>query len=344
MWHDLSSKFHAFAQLECAGSSPLYETLCHQIAKDQEVLAVAAVAANGQPVPNLFFGAVQYLLAQQPGHALAAFYPSLTQRPTQETLAYPEFRAFVMARREPIERLLRQRRVQTNEVRRCAYLFPAMALAAGMFDGRPLALIEIGCSAGLNLLWDRYRYSYGQEREPGNPDSPVLIRSTFRGRTPSIVWAPSATISHRIGIDLNVIDPTDSDQIAWLRALIWPEHNQRRELLDAAVRVLPAADLDLRAGDGFAVLSEVVREIPPESVACVYHTHVANQIPRAAREQFLRTVDELGADRDVIHIHNNIERHLHLTVYRDGRRSDVPLARTDGHARWIEWLAKDDPG
>lgn len=341
---ELAERFRTFAARECAASSPLYEALCLRIADDDDVLAIAARAARGQPVPNLLLAAVQLLLARQPSHALASFYPSISDDPASPADAYPAFRSFVLADREGIEGVLGERRVQTNEVRRSAYLLPAITHAAKLFAARPLALIEIGTSAGLNLLWDQYRYAYDGEQAFGPPGSPVVIRSSFRGPGRPTPSSPMPAVSHRIGLDLNVIDATDAVQIEWLRALIWPEHHERRALLNAALSVRRNAGLDLRSGDGFAMLPAVIDEVPRASLPCVYHTHVANQISEEARQAFVRSVDAIGRMRDVVHVHNNIEPHLHLTAYRDGERIDVPLARTDGHARWIEWLVREGDG
>lgn len=58
----LSVLFRNFALIECHLSSPLYQQLSLKIAQDDELLALASHARRGQPVPNLLFGAVHYLL------------------------------------------------------------------------------------------------------------------------------------------------------------------------------------------------------------------------------------------------------------------------------------------
>lgn len=138
------------------------------------------------------------------------------------------------------------------------------------------------------------------------------------------------------------MDPSLPDQAAWLRALIWPEHHERRSRLDLALQQRDAVDLDLRVGDGFALLADLAAEIPADVLLCVYHTHVANQISKEARQAFLTSVAEIGEKRDIIHVFNNINPTLHLTAYRAGQLIDMPLAHTDGHARWIEWLPTNE--
>lgn len=342
MPHHLANKFILFAESECKETSPLYYHLSLAIAEDIEVLGIAEHAHAGQPVPNLLFAAVQYLLVADTKHPLSNYYATCCAQPSNPADAWPVFKDFVQNRREKLIELLQTRLVQTNEVRRCALLFPAFLLATSFFDSRPLALIEIGTSAGLNLLWDKYQYSYDGSELFGDVTSPVLINSTFRGNRPSILKASLPQISHRIGVDLNVIDTNIPEESAWLRALIWPENHARRQLLDAAIRRRTEFQLDLRTGDGFAAINEIAAEIPEDSLLCVYHTHVANQISKAAQAEFLDAIERLSQQRDLIHIYNNIKQsHLHLTACRGGQLIDLPLANSDGHGRWVEWLPKN---
>jgi hypothetical protein len=87
-----------------------------------------------------------------------------------------------------------------------------------------------------------------------------------------------------------------------------------------------------------AMVGDLAKEMPETSLLCVYHTHVANQVSTEAKESLLMSLEKLGAKRDLIHVYNNMKPDLHLTAYRAGKVIDLPLAHTDGHARWIEWL------
>ncbi|HEY7356232.1 MAG TPA: DUF2332 domain-containing protein, partial [Ktedonobacterales bacterium] len=150
----LARRFQRFAEQEAEPAfSPLYARLCRGIASDPQVLTLAAAVPPGQPTPNLLLAAVHYLLLQGIGHPLAAFYPSLTSSPDPSD-AYPAFQSFCLEYASDIRALLLSRRVQTNEVARCACLLPAFELVSRQTARAPLALIEIGASAGLNLLWD----------------------------------------------------------------------------------------------------------------------------------------------------------------------------------------------
>ncbi len=104
------------------------------------------------------------------------------------------------------------RRTQTNEPARCAVLLPALAQLP-----QPLALVEVGSSAGLTMLFDRYSYDYGGYRLAGSdPDAPVL-RCEPRGPVPLPPRIPE--IAWRAGLDLNPLDVTSDDDVRWLS---WP--------------------------------------------------------------------------------------------------------------------------
>ncbi|MBG9794839.1 hypothetical protein ABD76_21085 [Paenibacillus dendritiformis] len=75
----LSHRFARFAQQECAGSCDLYEHLALHIAADDELLRIASHGRPGQPVPNLLFGAVQYLLLSGADHELRRYYDGLVE-------------------------------------------------------------------------------------------------------------------------------------------------------------------------------------------------------------------------------------------------------------------------
>lgn len=156
----LPERFRQFAERKCTGRigapSSLYEHLSLEIAddRDPDLLALAANARDEQPTPNLLFAAVQSLLFETPDSPLAAYYLSVgaETRPIDER-TYPTFREFCLEHEAEIVDLLSTRRVQTNAVRRSACLLPAFEYVSRRVERTPLALVEIGSSVGLNLLW-----------------------------------------------------------------------------------------------------------------------------------------------------------------------------------------------
>lgn len=336
----VSSRFRRFAERECQGSSQLYERLARQVADDAELLQLCAHSAPGQPVPNLFFGSVHYLLLKGTDHALREFYPSLTTPPRAIDHAFPALQDFCRRYDREIIALLQSRRVQTNEVRRCTYLYPGFCHIYGTVK-KPLFLIEIGTSAGLQLNWDRYQYGYGGRDTYGNHNSPVhLTARVRRGGLPAIL-PTSPPVVGKIGVDLHIADLTNPEDYLWLQALIWPDHGERLAQFEQAAKLLQSAPVRLIEADGVSALPRLAEEAPPESVVCVFHTHVANQFPATLKAQLTQTVRTLGGQRDVFHFYNNLyDSRLHLDGFIEGEEIPYILGETDGHGRWFDWYLR----
>jgi hypothetical protein len=333
----LANKFNRFATEECSGSSELYEYLSLQIAQDKEILELASQSEPGQPVPNLLLGSVHYLLLRGKDHKLKYFYPSIVEEPQNTEEVYPYFRNFCMENKEEIISLLKNRLVQTNEVRRCSYLYPVFNYIYETVK-KPLALIEIGTSAGLQLLWDKYSYSYGTNEIFGNTQSNVTITSEVRGNYSPAVYMGSPPVAVRIGVDLNIIDLANEDEYLWLQALIWPEHEDRREMLSSAAEYVKRSSVTLIEGDGTELLMELEKNISEEYAICVFHTHVANQMSQESKATLLRDVELIGAKREIFHLYNNIfDGDLHLDFYIGGKGFRKKIGETDGHGRWFTW-------
>lgn len=338
----LARRFKRFAEMECRGASALYEQLALSIAADPELLALAAHTAHGQPVPNLFMAAVHHLLLQGQADPLAQFYSSLTSEAAPPETAYPAFRAFCLAHAAEIQRLLTTRRVQTNEVGRCAYLFPAFSLVASLANDRPLALIEIGTSAGLNLLWDQYGYRYDQDAVYGDRQSSVQLTCMLRGDKHPPLSHRMPTVVLRIGIDLHIIDIRDAEEVGWLCALVWPEERERARLLRHAMELTRHSPPQLLSGDGLLLLPDALRTIPAEAVVCVFHTHTINQFSVEARDRLTALLAAHAATRDLYRISaewlGTPHPQLELTAWHAGQAQHRLLAYCDHHGGWLEWL------
>lgn len=334
--------FDRFAHVEARDSSPLYEQLALGVAADDELLALTDSIPDDQPAPNLLFAAVQYLLLDRPDEPLAAVFPSVsTETPTLNEGTYETFRAFCFSHREQLTSLFQSRRVQTNVVRRSSILLPVFEYVAQQRAHAPLGLVEIGASAGLNLLWDRYGYEYDSTGPYGNPDSPVQLTCAVRddGMPPLSESPPD--VGSRIGLDLNTLDPHDEADARWLRALIWPEHDERRRLLDGAISLARESPPTLVEGDALNELHAVCERVPDDHALCLFNTHVLYQFTTDQQRAFEGLVNELGETRDLFWA--NCEWHgetpeVRYVAYTDGDKSTGTLARYDAHGRWLEWL------
>ncbi len=336
----LKQRFKQFAKNECENSSRLYEYLSLKIAEDEEIHDLCTFALDCQPIPNLLLGSIHYLLLNGNHHPLKEFYPSLVETPNKLEDSYPYFQDFCKKFRNEIIQLIQTKIVQTNEVRRCAYLYPCFSYIYQKVN-KPISLIEIGTSAGLQLLWDQYKYSYStSETIYGNIKSDVLINSEVKGKglinLPLLDKVPP--VVDRYGIDLHVNDLSNEEDYLWLKALIWPEHFERRELFEKVVISMKENEINLIEADGIKILSEVVKQLSNDSILCIFHTHVANQIPVEGKQSLLKTIEGIGENRDEFHLYNNIwDRMLHLDYYIDGVKYEEVIGETEGHGKWFEW-------
>jgi hypothetical protein len=176
------------------------------------------------------------------------------------------------------------RSTQTNEPARCAALLPALADLPG-----PLALIEVGASAGLCLHPDRYAYDY----RPGGSigDSALRIGCAVTGTPPLPARLPEVAV--RVGIDLVPLDPVaDAD---WLQALVWPGpgHDERVARLAAAARIAGQDPARMVTGDLLEALPGVVAGLPAGVTPVVFHTAVLTYLPAARRSEFVEVVRSL---------------------------------------------------
>jgi hypothetical protein len=331
----LAGVFERFGDEARTYASPLYEALSHQIARDEEVLAVARHGWR-PPVPNVLFAAVHFLLAESRDHPLARFYGSLSTHALPAADAYPHFRQFVLANRSRVIALLETRITQTNEVGRCSYLLPAFTAIHRTADGRPLALIDVGCSAGLHLVWDRYFYDYG-EVWAGDAASPVKITCELRGDVVPPVPERFPECAFRLGIDLQPVDLTHPIERRWFESLIWPEHLRRRQLASAAIGEFLRNAPRLVKGDATKVLAAHLDEVPQDACLVVYNTASLCQggmVEEDAVKSVLtahslrRRIEWLYCERDVVLRRTLFETHL----------VEQHLANKDGHGRWLEWL------
>jgi len=343
----LAQRFMRFADQECADYAPFYAHLARGIAHDPELLAIAAHTRRGQQAPNLFLAAVHDLLLRGADHALGAFYPSVAH-----TTAVPPgdpmhaFRAFCQEHRTALIDLVSTRLVQTNEPQRCTLLLPAFTTVARLAGGKPLALIEVGASAGLNLLFDRYSYDYGASGCAGDHHSPIRLTCTLQGMVQPPIPAELPSVAARVGLDLHPIRATDPEAVRWLRALVWPEHPARAALLQQVLALAQDTPPPLMAGDALALLPEAVAEAPADTALCIFHIATLAHFPPEARERFRGLIAELACQRDLFWLSsegsgNSGRRGLYLTLltaFQHGRSTTYELAYSHPHGTWLEWL------
>ncbi len=338
-----AESFRYYASTVYPSRSPLYLSLAMRVAEDPELLAIAAKAWKKDALPNLFFSAAHFLLLKGEHHQLAAFYPSLNNNSKHYDLAYPYFRSFVLEHKNEIDGIITTRSVQTNEVGRCAILVPAFELVAREAKNRPLALIEIGSSAGLTLLWDRYHYQYNKALQCGDPNSLVQVECLLHGEKRPPVPNRFPEIASRLGVDLNPVDINDPENVQWLRALVWPEHRKRANQLELAIQVARHAPPQIVPGDALELLPSLINRVRDDAQLCIFHSFTLSLASGKPRERLEMILAKASQERDLFHISfewpkNSETPLLSLASLKNGENREKVLAQCNAHGEWLEWL------
>ncbi len=338
-----------FARDAAKAGSPLYACIVEGIGADEDLKAIAARARRGQPYANMLLAPVHYLLLGGADHPLRRFYATCggTLSVADED-PFPHFRDFALAHREEIVLLVEARVVNTNEVGRTSVLHAGFRVVAAE-AGEPLGLIEIGPSAGLNMIWDRYGVRYLRDGTPAveiAPDAPLVLECELRGAA-NPPASPTPAVASRVGLELNPVDLTTAEDRAWLRALIWPDQVERLRRLERAMALFDAACPEIRGGNALALLPEAICAIPENVPVCVYHTIVAYQFGQKGRQALDDILTVAGLRRPVWRLALEAEAQdgawrnwLTLSRYRDGTVESRRLAESHPHGTWIEWLGR----
>jgi hypothetical protein len=235
-----------------------------------------------------------------------------------------------------LTRVILARGTQTNEPARCAILLPVLAQLP-----QPLALIEVGASAGLTLLYDRYSYDYGGHRLAGSDPQAPTLRCRPSGPVPLPARIPA--ISWRAGLDLSPLDVTSDDDMRWLSCLVWPGEGDRAERLRAAIGTARRRPPVVYRGDLRTDLPALAAQAPAGATVVVCHSSVLYQVAPPGREQFAAAVRGLGCTwlsseppAIVPGTAMPATDDQMCVLARDGR----PVARADSHGTWLQWLRR----
>ncbi|GAA4888100.1 DUF2332 domain-containing protein [Actinomycetospora straminea] len=187
-----------------------------------------------------------------------------------------------------------RRRRPPDETGRATVLHPLVAEAAHRVGADAVGLVDVGCSAGFNLLLDRVAVTYSTGLVLGDPSSPVQLEATVVGERPVPDRAVPAVVA-RIGVDREPVDVTDPEDVAWVRA---GEPDQPGRL-EAAIGLTAAARPLLLRGDPIDLLPEAIERVPPDALPVVTTTWALARYSVEARLRFLQGLDVAGARRTV---------------------------------------------
>jgi len=334
--------------------TPLYATLCARAASDADIVALVARGKEGA-APMHLFSSVHYLLLQDPSDPLSRFFATLTPNPQPPQDAFPEFARFCREHREEILQLLDTRTVQTTYAERCRTVMPLLSRVADE-AGEPLNLVEIGCSAGVLLTFDKYAYELERGGRLGAADAPLTLSLAVVGGRPLRI----PKIGARIGLDLHVLDASSEDERRWLLALSFPEHREQQAALATALNVVARTPMRMIEGDALDTLPAVLAETPHP--LCVFHSACLMYWPSQAKaaldallvaasrnrtiyrvaleptdrfvsEQKGRTDESEQAGQDT-----RISGEAIITRYHGGVVEQIATARTAPHYGSVEWI------
>jgi hypothetical protein len=250
-------------------------------------------------------------------------------------------------------------------------LYPAIAEAARRAGAQAVGLIDVGCSAGLNLNVDRVGIAYSNGQSLGDPSSPVQLSCSLVGGRPVPTGAMPEVVA-RVGVDLDPVDVTDPDDVRWLRACLWPDppdqpdppgqpdplhppdplHQshppdppQRAARLEAEVALAATAPPLLLRGDAVEVLPDALARVPADALPVITTTWALSQFPPERRQRFLQRLDEAGTGgRPVAWVSaEGVGVAPAIPTLGDRRASGhsiVGLAMFDGRARRAEAIGR----
>ena len=330
--------------------APLNSALSAAIANDRSLHTLLGHAPATQQQPVLLLATIHFLLLAEPDHALADWYPNIAvdARDPLDPALGAILADFVHERSPAVLELLETRRVQTNEVGRCALFLPPMTTVAS--DEGPIAHVDVGSSAGLTLLMPHFEYRYD--------DGPTIGQSQLRlecgTRGSGTVPAAIPPIASAQGVDINPLDITDPTDARWLQACCWPDQTDRFRRLAAAIDVAHQHPPRIRSGDAVELVSELVEHAARAGHPVVTTSWVLNYLDPSHRRRFVERLDELGADTDLSwviaespdqtpelpHPADLAGEHitaLTLVTWRAGTKHVRPLATCHPHGYWLHW-------
>lgn len=246
-------------------------------------------------------------------------------------------------RRDWLRRFVRDQGVQTNEVQRSWVLLPCFLEIARRTGVETLDLIELGSSAGLNLVWDRYGYRY-QEGTWGPDDASLVLDGEERRPVPARLLELQPEVRQRRGIDIAPLDLTRPGDTMLLRSFVWADQTDRLARLDDAVATLRSSPPSLEAGGILERLPELLADRLPGALTVVFQTAVRGYLSTDDWKRMLAMVDEAGQRFPLAFLSTSRpapDEHefwgLWLRIWPD--REKRLIAHSGFHGQWLEWLA-----
>lgn len=233
---------------------------------------------------------------------------------------------------------------QTNEVRRSSALYAGLCVISQFAGNRALTLLELGASAGLNLVCDAYGYRF-DGHDYGNPDAALVMEPKWFGETPPPV---KVKVTRRQGCDINPLDVTQEEDRLRMRSYVWADQPDRLERMDKAIAIALGgeAPFTLEQADAELWLRKNLMELPAAGrPRVVMHSIAWQYFPAATQAACRSVIDEAGANATAqeplfqlsMEADDTGDRGAGLTLRSWPGSETRMLARVDFHGRWIDW-------
>lgn len=325
---------------EQAKDSKIYNYLSSKISTDRDILEIVSQANFSQPVPNLFYASINFLLIKDSGTLLRSYYPSFGgERPVDDNF-FIEFKKYAIKNKNIIIDLCNSRLVQTNEVRRSTLFAKGFSIACSSLKINDVGLIDLGCSGGLNLLFDKYHNKYSDGTSLGDTNSKLTLNCEITNNDESLDFLPN--VHKRIGFDLNPLNLINEDDENWAFSLIWPDQLQRIENFKNAVDLRKDNEIELFKGSTFSdIESSLVNLLSNDVTPCFMHSFTFNQLSKDERLVFTNGLKKVSKKGRVLEF--SIEwlstetPEFDCEVYEGGEKiKTINIAKCDQHGQWIE--------
>lgn len=274
-------------------TSPLSARVAAALGASAQALGAIEAAPANRRHPALILAALHDLALAGRAPALAAACAS-----GDADAAAAAATATLRAMSAEVAAIAARRRVPRDETGRATVLYPAIAEAARRAGADAVGLIDVRCSAALNLTVDRVRIDYGDGLVPGDPASPARMSASVVGDRP-VPDRPMPPVVARIGVDRAPLDVTDPEDARWLRATVPPDEPERRALLEAQLTLAAAAPPVLLRSDPVQALPDAIGRVPAGALPVVITTWALSQLRPGRRAEFVRRLRDAAADRPV---------------------------------------------
>lgn len=303
-----------------------YQTLLDCIICKELYKILNVEVVDGQPITNLILSSLQYCSLKTNGKYLEEFI-DVTKIDTN-------IECFIMNNIDLIILSISSRRVQTNEILRSIIL--SIALNSVINPHKEVHIVDLGCSAGLNLFLDKIFVR----------DTKVFLRldklleldCRLYGREIETVNAPNVT--RRIGIDRNPIDLSNPDEELWMMSLIWANDRSRRELLKRSSKALDFKSIEFIEGN----YSDSIKELSPllhsEQQLVIYQSFSFYQLDEDETAMVWKELDDIGKMRDFHFISygfNRVNKQCEVNIwkYKSGTKCGYTFAQAHHHGKWM---------